>query len=147
MDDIYGQRSCGTVAYTFKSDKLIAYQCHCSVCRKATGSAYSTTLMAPQNGFQWLRGETLLSSYTKENGYRHAFCSRCGSPMPNKFRGLPLFSVPAGSIEGDPLVDIKVQLFVASKANWEKGQLEGKQFDDMPSLREILELLDIHENP
>jgi len=143
MNDVYGQCSCGSVAYRFTADKLIAYQCHCSICRKVTGSAFSTTLMAPERSFSWLRGEDLVSSYAKENGYRNNFCSRCGSPVPNKFRDYPLFNVPVGSIESGPPVEIAAQIFMGSRAHWDSSALGGRQYDEMPSLDEMLELLGI----
>lgn len=147
MTEVNGQCSCGSVGYTFSTDSLMAYQCHCSICRKATGSAFSTTLMAPQARFTWLRGEALISSYAKESGYSVNFCSRCGSPVPNKFRDFPLLSVPVGSIDGEPLVKVAIQLYLGSRAKWDTGLGEGQPFDEMPSLAEMFELLHVRGKP
>ena len=103
--------------------------------------------MAPEIAFQWLRGEELVASHTKEGGYRLDFCSRCGSPVPNKFRGFPLYSVPVGSIDGDPDISVAVQLHLTSRAKWDKPTSDGQHFDEMPSLAEMLELLGIDEQP
>lgn len=103
--------------------------------------------MAPETGFQWFRGEELVASHTKEGGYRLDFCSRCGSPVPNKFRDFPLFSVPVGSIEGDLDISVAVQLHLSSRAKWDKTSSDGRHFDEMPSLDEMLELLGINEQP
>lgn len=147
MEEVHGQCSCGAVEYKFSAESLIAYQCHCSVCRKATGSAFTTTLMAPEKGFTWLRGEEAISSYAKENGYKVNFCSYCGSPVPNKFRDHPLLSVPAGSIEGAPRINVAVQLYLGSRARWDNDALEGRQFHEMPRLDEMFEFLGIHGEP
>lgn len=147
MTEVHGQCSCGSIAYKFLANSLLAYQCHCSICRKATGSAFSTTLMAPEPGFAWLRGEELISSYARESGYTVNFCSRCGSPVPNKFRSFPLLSVPVGGIDGEPPVKVVAQLHLGSRAKWDTGTFEGRQFDEMPSLDEMFELLHVHGKP
>jgi hypothetical protein len=143
MEDVYGQCSCGSIGYKFSIENLRAYQCHCSICQKATGSAFTTTLMAPETTFKWLRGETLISSYAKESGYKVNFCSRCGSPVPNKFRDFPLYSVPVGSIDGEPHIEVTAQLYLGSRANWDNDKLEGKRFDEMPSLDDMFRLLQV----
>lgn len=147
MEDIYGQCSCGAVGYKFSAESLMAYQCHCSICRKATGSAFTTTLMSKEANFIWLRGEESITSYAKESGYKVNFCSHCGSPVPNKFRDFPLFSIPVGSIEGEPLVYVTVQLCLSSRANWDSDILQGRQFDEMPRLDEMFEFLHIDGKP
>lgn len=143
MKQINGQCSCGAVRFKFETEELKAYQCHCSVCRKATGSAYSTTLMAPESGFHWASGKDSISSYSKKNGYKINFCSICGSPIPNKFRNFPLYSVPVGSIDNENNINVVVQIFLGSKAKWEKNELDGEQFSEMPSLDEMMEYLHV----
>ena len=140
---VRGQCSCGAIKFKFSPESLLAYECHCSICRKATGSAFSTTLMAPESGFSWIHGEDRVSSYSKEGGYRVSFCSHCGSPVPNKFRTFPLYSVPAGSIDGSPDINVIVKLHLGSRAQWDKDNFEGKRFLEMPTLNEMLELLHV----
>jgi hypothetical protein len=144
MEEVHGQCSCGAIGYKFSAKSLIAYQCHCSICRKATGSAFSTTLLVPERAFTWLRGEKGISSYAKENGYKVNFCSCCGSPVPNKFRDFSLLCVPVGSIDGAPHIDVAVQLYLGSRAQWDSDTLTGRQFHEMPRLDEVLEFLGVH---
>lgn len=141
MPLLYGQCSCGSVAFKFSSDAVRAYQCHCSICRKATGSAFSTTVMAPEAYFEWTHGQEIITSYSKKSGYKVSFCSRCGSPVPNKFRGLPLYTVPAGSLEDSGALEIVVHLHLGSKAAWDLNPVTGHQFNEIPSLQTVLELL------
>ena len=143
MKQVNGQCSCGTVRFMFETEELKAYQCHCSVCRKATGSAYSTTLMAPENRFSWVSGKDSVSSYSKENGYKINFCSKCGSPVPNIFRNFPLYSVPVGNIDNENNINVVVQIFLGSKAKWDKNELDGEQFSEIPSLDKMMEYLHV----
>lgn len=143
MAEIIGQCSCGAIGFKFSADSLQAYQCHCSTCRKATGSAFSTTLMAPESGFKWTRGEKLVSSYAKEDGYNVCFCSHCGSPVPNKFRHFPLYSVPVGSIDDPKDVTVVVKLHLDSRAQWDQDKFDGRRFPEMPALNEMLAFLHV----
>lgn len=144
MPTIHGQCSCGEIGFQFSTEALRAYQCHCSICRKATGSAFSTTMIAAGSGFVWIRGKDKVSSYSKESGYKVNFCSRCGSPVPNKFRGLPLFSVPAGSLDDEPDIEVVVQIHLGSGAKWDNDHFEGQKFSEMPAVKEMLEMLQLH---
>ena len=147
MSEIHGQCLCGSVRFRFDVEELSAYQCHCSLCRKASGSAYSTTLMVPERCFVWISGREKISSYSKENGYRVDFCSGCGSPIPNRFRDLPLYSVPLGSVADAPEVKIVAQIYLGSKAEWEEGDLQGQKYNEMPALDKMLDLLQIDLQP
>lgn len=141
MPLLNGRCSCGSVAFKFFSNTVFAYQCHCSICRKATGSAFSTTVMASEADFEWTCGQEKITTYTKESGYKVSFCSQCGSPVPNRFRGLPLYTVPAGSLEDSDSLKIEVHLHLGSKATWDLKPEAGHQFNEIPSLRTVLELL------
>jgi len=143
MKEMHGRCSCGSVEYRFSSESLRAYQCHCTVCQKATGSAFTTTLMVSENDFSWIRGNDIISSYEKESGYRVSFCSRCGNPVPNKFRDSHLLAVPAGNIEGNPEIGILAQLYLGSRATWDHGTREGRHFDQMPTLEYMFSLLGV----
>ena len=143
MSELHGKCSCGEVEFKFTTDALVAYQCHCSICRKATGSAFSTTLMTAEDTFVWLLGKEKISSYSKKSGYKVNFCSNCGSPVPNKFRNFPLFSVPVGSLDNSDDIEIAVQIFLDSRAAWDKEKIAGEQFSTMPSLDEMFEMMHV----
>lgn len=131
-----GQCSCAKVQYQISSHTLNAYRCHCQVCQKASGSAYSTTVLVKQSELRWLKGEDQIKSYVKPSGYRLDFCQHCASPVPNLFRGQALYCVPAGSLNEQSQVQIKVDLFLASQCPWAK-QSAPHQHQKMPELTQI----------
>ena len=143
MATVNGQCSCGVVGFKLTTNELRAYQCHCSICRKASGSAFSTTLLAPEAGFVWLRGVEQLTAYKKASGYQVNFCSRCGSPVPNRFRDQAFYCVPLGSLDGLPDVTIAAQLHLNSRARWDKDAPEGRKFSEMPSMAQLHDLLHV----
>ena len=141
MTQMKGKCSCGTVEYRFSKTDLLAYQCHCSICRKATGSAFTTTLMVPEKSFEWISGENNISTFTQDNGYTVSFCSSCGNPVPNKFRDFSLLCVPVGGIENSDDIEIVAHIFLGSKASWDTVELKGSQYQEMPSFQEMLAAL------
>ncbi|NNF96825.1 MAG: aldehyde-activating protein, partial [Halobacteria archaeon] len=97
-----------------------------------------------ESGFVWIRGKEKVSSYSKENGYKASFCSCCGNPVPNKFRDFPLFSVPVGSLDGGFDIEVVVQIYLGSRAKWDKDHIEGQKFVEMPPINEMLAFLHVH---
>ena len=143
MKEVNGNCLCGKIKYKFSSENLIAYQCHCAICRKSTGSAFSTTLIAQENKFEWTNGKENVVTFSKKGGYTVCFCSCCGSVVPNKFRGFPMFSVPVGGLDNENVVIIGVQIFLGSKAEWDKESMIGTKFQERPSIDEMFSLLHI----
>lgn len=138
-----GQCLCGKVEFEIDGNRFKLYQCHCSLCRKQSGSQSNAATIVPNEKFRWLRGIENISSWKKESGFRSDFCSACGSPVPNPLRGLPYFWVPAGLLESGGSLKIAAHLCVASKAAWELASLQGACYDKLPNLSEILALLHV----
>lgn len=145
MRKLSGQCLCGAVQFQFELENAVGYQCHCSVCRKATGTAYSSTLMAPAQDFVWREGLDSVSTYSTESGYSVAFCACCGSPVPNRFRDFPLYNVPLGSLDDGSDIQVVAQIYLGSRAPWEKDALVGERFDEMPSLDDMMALLHVQD--
>jgi hypothetical protein len=117
---ITGGCLCGAVRYELSREPIWSHNCHCSRCRKATGSAFAANLFFPLDALSYPRGEELLASFEPPDAERfsHVFCSRCGSTLPfrNETRGL--VGVPMGSLDDDPGFSPRAHIFVDSKAPW-----------------------------
>ena len=135
-----GRCLCGKVKFEILCAKLGIYHCHCSQCRKLTGTAFNTGCITPPETFKWLSGETSISTYNDHSGYRASFCNNCGSSVPNKGR-LPFMWIPAGTIEQTDKLEVKAHLFVASKADWDRIPQGVMKFETMPNLEEMIGLL------
>ena len=55
--------------------------CHCSLCRKNSGTAYATNGFINTAELKVTQGESLLTSFTTKPGRHRHFCSKCGSPV------------------------------------------------------------------
>ncbi|MBT9538501.1 GFA family protein [Thiobacillus sp.] len=136
-----GKCLCGEVEFVVSGTLPNLYQCHCSLCRKATGSAANAALIAPSGNFQWVCGQEHIASYVGNNGYRSDFCSKCGSPLPNPLKGRAEYWIPAGLLEDNANLQIAAHLHVGSKASWDVIASSGVQYREAPDLDSLLKVL------
>jgi hypothetical protein len=73
--------------------------------------------------FRLLSGAELVRTYEapvreQPPGYRVAFCTRCGSPVPDPPPGATWFEIPAGLLDVDPALRPDKHIFVECKGPW-----------------------------
>lgn len=111
---------CGGVRYEVKGPFLRASHCHCSRCRRHSGTAVCTQGRVLREQFRLLSGDELVRTYKPEGGASKAFCTICGSSL---FGGTwpegPEVSIRLGSLDGDPGIRPQFRSFVDSKAPWD----------------------------
>jgi hypothetical protein len=96
-------------------------QCHCSKCRKVSGTDGNAVFYAPAAGFRWIRGEDLIKRFVVPDGkaWSSHFCGTCGSPVPLIDKERKFYFVPAGLLDGDiGQRGYAAHIFVNSKAPW-----------------------------
>lgn len=136
-----GKCLCGEVEFAVSGTLPNLYQCHCSLCRKATGSSANAALIVPSENFQWVGGQDRITSYVKNTGYRSDFCSKCGSPLPNPLGSKAEYWIPAGLLEDNANLEIAAHLHVGSKASWDAVASSGVQYQEAPDLVSLLKVL------
>jgi hypothetical protein len=136
-----GKCICGSVEFEVVGATSSLYQCHCSLCRKQSGSSSNTATIVDTEHFRWLAGQEHISSWVKDTGFRSDFCAKCGSPVPNLLRATPYYWVPLGLLEGEQELDVAVHLFVSSKASWDVIAAPGAKFETAPELLQLISLL------
>ena len=135
-----GECLCGQVKFEILGSVPSLCQCHCSLCRKQSGSSSNSAMVVRADDFRWLSGAEHISSWVKDTGFRSDFCSRCGSPVPNPLRKSPYFWVPAGLLDAEVQTEIRAHLFVSSKAAWDPIAAPGVKYETMPEFPEFIEL-------
>ncbi len=129
-----GSCLCGEVNYEVDGDFNNFYLCHCSRCKKGTGSAHGANLFSTNTNLKWISGEDKVTTFVLPNT-RHtkSFCSVCGSAVPSvQMRGR-LVVVPAGSLDCDVPIKPDAHIFVSENANWEADLGKIPKFDQLPS--------------
>jgi hypothetical protein len=120
---IRGSCLCGGVAFEVERAVGPFELCHCSRCRKSSGSAFVAGLGVRAQDFRLLCGAELIRTYEapiREDppAYCVAFCSRCGSPVPNPPADATWFEIAAGLLDDDPGLRPDKHIFVECKSAW-----------------------------
>ena len=63
-----GECLCGEVKFSVKGELPNFYQCHCSLCRKTTGSSANAATFVSEECFEWISGSSQYSLFSKANG-------------------------------------------------------------------------------
>jgi len=118
-----GRCLCGEVAFEFEDPAAELEICHCSRCRRVTGSAFNAELRVPRAKFRWLRGEDRIACFDAPilrdpPPYRASFCRTCGSPLPSVFGDNPSVAIPAGLVEGDVPARAARHIWFAQRLSW-----------------------------
>jgi hypothetical protein len=75
---------CGKINYEIKLnkhiDKIKSNYCHCTMCRKASGSGIATFITLPKNDVE-INGLNNLIKYKSSENCKRSFCSNCGSQL------------------------------------------------------------------
>jgi len=127
-----GKCLCGEVRFSLSGELPDLYQCHCSLCRKVSGSSSNSAMKIERAQLRWDAGEDLIHRYETDSGFKSHFCSRCGSPLPNPTANDSAWWVPVGLLENGEGLRIAAHMFVASRAPWDVIAGGVEQFDEMP---------------
>jgi hypothetical protein len=118
---VRGSCLCGGVRFEIDLPFLRANHCHCSRCRKHSGTFGLTQGRVPRDAFRLVAGEELIRVYRPDGGAVKAFCSECGSSLfGGNWPDGPEISIRLGSLDGDPEIRPQYHSFVDSRAVWEK---------------------------
>jgi hypothetical protein len=76
-----GSCLCGAIQYEIRGELGPIVLCHCSRCRKASGSAFGSVSPVKIADFHVTAGSDSLSEFAAPTGLKRFFCKRCGSPI------------------------------------------------------------------
>lgn len=115
-----GSCLCGAVTFEVRPPFKRMVHCHCSRCRKGTGTGHATNLYVEPGQLTWLSGESAISHYDlpTARSFGKSFCSRCGCPLPRVTRSGKVLVVPAGSLDAEPPVAPTDRIYWGSRAPW-----------------------------
>ncbi len=121
--DFDGSCLCGAVQYSITGDVKRFYHCHCSRCRKATGTGHATNLMVKPETLVWRVGEEQIGTYKVPEAERFftRFCKVCGSPLPRHVPEIGMVVIPAGSLDNELLITPQARIFYESRTEWSCG--------------------------
>ena len=130
-----GSCLCGSVTYQFSGPEFVFQYCHCSRCRKFTGSAHAANIIVAPKQFQWLSGESLVGRYELPEARHFAtcFCTLCGSSLPWLAKSGGAVIIPAGTLDEDPGIRPLHNIFYQDRAPWREAVEELVSYDSLPT--------------
>jgi hypothetical protein len=127
---------CYCTALRYRATSVFdAGYCHCSICRRFTGTPALTWFNVPASDFSLLCGSP--SGFRSSEHFTRYFCPRCGTHVfgrddraPSGKVGFELISVAIGTLDHPERVTPKVHQWWASRIPWYSVQDGLPRFED-----------------
>ncbi len=114
-----GRCLCGRVRFEIRGEIGAFAYCHCTSCRRASGTAFAANGPVREADLEWLSGRDEIGEYESSSGKFRAFCRGCGSPIYARQAGAPgWFSIRLGLIDDDLANRATAHFNVSEKAAW-----------------------------
>ena len=121
---------CGAVAVEISGPISSIIHCHCTLCRKSSGTAFATNGFVQTSDFNVVKGTENLSVFAFKPGRLRHFCRTCGSPVYSSNEQDPArIRVRLGIIASDIAERPVSHNFYSSRANWEDLDAELPRYD------------------
>jgi hypothetical protein len=118
-----GHCLCEKIVFEVEEVPGLAFNCHCSRCQRAHGSAFSTQVIVDPKSLVFVKGKTLLKEYVSATVVR-GFCSHCGSRLINyDLQKMTYMSVSLSSLDNNKHIKPIGECFVPDKFDF--IQLDG----------------------
>ncbi|WP_323696705.1 GFA family protein [Thiorhodovibrio litoralis] len=128
-----GSCLCGEIHFEVEGDFESFFLCHCSRCRKDTGSSHAANLFSSSAKLRWLTGQDKVKVFTLPSTlHTKSFCSVCGSALPNLQMEGDLLVVPAGSLDSELFFKPNAHINISSKAEWDQDLETLPKIDNDP---------------
>ncbi len=115
-----GSCLCRQVRYRLTEEPGAFGYCHCTSCRKASGSAHAANAPVDRASFQLLQGKALVREFESSPGKFRAFCTNCGSPLYAYLSAVPgVLRIRLGTLDTPFLKQPQAHTWVSDKAPWE----------------------------
>jgi hypothetical protein len=112
-----GSCLCGKVEYQVEDSFHYSQNCHCSDCRRATGSAFKPFAGIERSKLRITAGEASILRYGNGPAF-DVHCGACGSLLFSVVRDAAWVHVAMGTLVDAPSVKPSAHIFVGDKAPW-----------------------------
>ena len=131
---VSGECLCGQIKYAATGPFSAFHICHCSQCRRSTGSAHASNIFTTPDRLEWLAGEDKVIHFVpdKPDVISKSFCPHCGSLVPYISPKSGKLIIPAGSLNGDPGIRPEDNIFWGNRADWYESISKVPKFEGFP---------------
>ena len=121
MSEIEGGCNCGAVRYHLDGAPMAVAVCHCTNCRRQSGSAFSVNLVVRDDAMRISGDLTTWEDPGTESGQPvlRQFCATCGSPIRSlSAAALKVAIVKAGTLDNPGLFAPAIHVWTSSALPW-----------------------------
>ncbi len=133
QQQLTGSCLCGAVTYEAAGEPQRFFFCHCSRCRKASGSAHAANIFVQPGTLRFLTGEEQIRKFRLPEAARFAnhLCGNCGARLPRV--GGDTVVIPAGSLDTEAPIAPQARIYMGSRAAWSCHGDQVPCFDQLPT--------------
>lgn len=115
---ILGGCHCGALRYVIDVDALDdVANCHCTICRRTTGAAFTTWASVPRDAFRWESGTPRV--YRSGSDCERYFCPSCGAQLALHTTLAPhVIDVTVGTLNAADLYPPTRNVWVKNRLAW-----------------------------
>ena len=135
VHSLAGSCLCGAVRYRVEDQFRYSLICHCSQCRRATGSAFKPFAGIEREKLELVAGQEMVLRYGDGKTY-DLHCGRCGSLLYSDIGTSPYVHVTLGTLVDSPGIRPTAHIFVGSKAPWHEIHDNLPQYAEFPPGRD-----------
>ncbi len=115
---IKGGCLCGAVSFEIQGSLHSARYCHCTNCRKFSGTAYAAWGLAETDQLAISPSAPNVTKFNSGGGLR-VFCAACGSPLWYEPDGRPQYrGIPLGAIDDGEVAKPTMHVWTQSQVSW-----------------------------
>ena len=137
--DLHGSCLCGAVSYEISGNARLFWHCHCSRCRKASGTGHGSHMIVAEADFTF-SGEIKFFDKPADSGNRvsRGFCPHCGSALYSTNSGMPgLVFVRASSLDDPEHFKPQMVVYTDRAASWDVMDTRLPGFARMPTPEDL----------
>ena len=139
-----GGCACGAIRYDCAAEPILALNCHCRDCQRASGSAYASVVVEPTPALTLRKGQPKYHAVKADSGHtsRRGFCTECGSPVLVTIDESPeLMAIQVASLDDPSWHRPTMEFFASSAQPWDHMNPALRKFAKEPTEEQLREVL------
>jgi hypothetical protein len=148
VDDLVGRRlemaeiheggcPCNAVRYRVTGEPKLAYICHCTLCKRRTGSVCGFSAYFDDKAVQIISGELKTYDYRSDENNRGGpmkFCANCGTTVAWSAEAFPgIRGISAGTFDDPDWIKPTMHTWTRSALHWMVFPSDVETFETIPS--------------
>lgn len=133
---------CGSLQYAIIGEPMTCYTCHCTDCQKATGSAFTISIILEAKNLTVTNGAMRTDSYQLNGNQLNRYsCKNCGNTIWLASPEHPeVFALRGGTLDDKKSINPIAHIWFQSALPWIQVSPEQTIYEKQPTMQELIEL-------